>query len=112
MMYIIKKNPFENGSRPPIQTWKHQTIPDGYAVCPEEFMHVFYSTNPAGFVTRTVENDVVTSMEVNQEALDAYIASLPEPEPIPEPVPDEGDDPVTWNELAQAYNEGVNSIDQ
>ena len=109
-MYIIKKNPYADGSRPPIQTWKHETPPDGYAVCPKEFYDVFYSTDPAGFVTITVENDVVTSMEVNQSALDAYIASLSKPEPTPEP--DDNDQPVTWNDLAQAYNEGVNSLDE
>lgn len=109
-MYIIKKNPNIDGSRPPIQTWSKDIPPTGYAVCPEEFYTVFYSTTPAGFVTITVEDDVVTSMEINQEALNAYLASLPEPEP--EPVPDEGDDPVTWNDLAQAYQEGVNSLDE
>ena len=31
---------------------------------------------------------------------------LPEPEPEPEPTTD----PVTWDELAQAYTEGVNSV--
>ena len=86
-MYIIKKNPYENGSRPPIQTWQHKTLPEGYAVCPDEFYLVFYSTTPAGFVNIELDDDVVTAMEVNQEALDAYIASLPEPEPAPEPEP-------------------------
>lgn len=86
-MYIIKKNPYVNGSRPPIQTWSYETPPEGYAICPEEFWAVFYSTTPAGFVNITIENDVVTSMEVNREALDAYLASLPEPEPIPDPEP-------------------------
>lgn len=33
-----------------------------------------------------------------------------DPEPTPEP--DDGDQPVTWNDLAQAYNEGVNSLDE
>lgn len=35
----------------------------------------------------------------------------PVPEPEPEPIP-EGDEPVTWDELAEAYKEGVNSIDE
>lgn len=34
------------------------------------------------------------------------------PEPTPTPVPDEGNEPVTWNELAKAYSEGVNSVDE
>lgn len=83
-MYIIKRNAYENGIRPPLQTWSKPTPPEGYAFCPEEFFGVFYSTTPAGFVNITVENDVVTAMEVNQEALDAYIASLPEPVVSPE----------------------------
>lgn len=86
-MYIIKKIANTDGSRPPIQSWNHEVLPNGYAVCPDEFIDVFYSTDPAGFVNIAVENDVVTSMEVNQEALDAYLASLPEPEPIPEAEP-------------------------
>lgn len=86
-MYIIKKNSSADGSRPPIQTWKKDTPPVGYAACPDEFRTVFYSTTPAGFVNITVEDDVVTSMAVNQEALDAYLESLPEPEPVPEPEP-------------------------
>ncbi len=109
-MYIVKQIANADGSRPPIQTWSLDTPPKGYAICPDEFMEVFYSTDPAGFVNIIMENDVVTSMDVNQEALDAYIASLPEPEPTPEP--DEGDQPVTWNDLAQAYQEGVNSLDE
>lgn len=86
-MYIIKKNPNENGSRPPIQTWSCKVPPNDYAVCPDQFYKVFYSTSPAGFVNITIENNIVTSMEINQEALDAYVASLPEPEPIPIPEP-------------------------
>ena len=81
-MYIIKKNAYANGSRPAIQTWARETPPEGYAVCPDEFLSVFYSAS--GFANITVENDVVTAMEVNQEALDEYIASLPEPVVTPE----------------------------
>ena len=84
-MFIIKKIANENGSRPALQTWNHATPPKGYAICPDKFHEVFYSTDPAGFVNITVENDVVTEMTVNQEALDAYLESLPEPEPVPEP---------------------------
>lgn len=88
-MYIIKLNAQSNGGRPPLQTWQEETAPDGYALCPEEFHSVFYSTSPAGFVNITVEDGVVTEMTVNQEALDAYVASLP---PKAEEEPSEQDD--------------------
>ena len=78
-MYIIKLKANENGSRPALQTWGQETPPEGYAFCPDEFYEVFYSTRFAGFVNITVEDNVVTAMEVNQAALDEYIANLPEP---------------------------------
>ena len=84
-MYIIKKIENADDSRPPLQTWNHKTLPSGYSVCPDEFYEVFYSTDPAGFVNITVENDVVTSMEVNQEALDAYLENNPKEETESEP---------------------------
>lgn len=80
-MYIIQLESIENGSRLPLQTWNGNVPPEGYAFCSDKFVEIFYSTNPAGFVNIQVEDDIVISMEVNQEALDAYIASLPEPEP-------------------------------
>ena len=91
-MYIIQIEPYESGARPPLQTWDNQAIPDGYAICPDAFYDVFYSTTPAGFVNITVEDGRVTAMTVNQEALDKYIAEHPaEPdEPgIAEPTADE-----------------------
>ena len=89
-MYIIKKTANKNGSRPPLQIWKKRSIPNGYAICPEEFYDVFYSTSPAGFVNITVDNDIVTSMEVNQTALNEYIASHNDTEPPEqEPTADE-----------------------
>lgn len=88
-MYIVMKEPFEHGARPALQSWDGQVAPDGFALCPDEFHEVFYSTNPAGFVEIEVEDNVVVSMKVNQVALDAYLESLPdlphEPEPDPEP---------------------------
>lgn len=68
----------ESGSRPALQSWTSPTLPDGYAWCPDEFAQVFYSTSPAGFVNITVENNTVTEMTINQEALDKYIAENPE----------------------------------
>ncbi len=90
-MNIIRIKANEDGTRPPIQTWNSATLPNGYAVCPDEFVSIFYSTDPAGFVNITVENNTVTSMTVNTEAYNAYLASLPEPEPEPdrEPTADE-----------------------
>lgn len=76
-MYIIKLEPFNDGARPPLQTWQRETAPDGYALCPEEFHSVFYSTTPAGFVDIAVDDGKVTEMTVNQEALDAYVAAHP-----------------------------------
>ncbi len=78
-MYIIKIKANENGSRPALQTWNSPKLPEDYAVCPEEFYEVFYSTTPAGFVNITVDGGVVVGMTVNEEALEAYIASIPEP---------------------------------
>ena len=77
-MYIIKINANADGSRPALQTWGIKEIPNGYAICPDEFYSVFYSTSPSGFVNITVEGNVVTAMNVNHEALEAYIASLAE----------------------------------
>ena len=84
-MYIIKTEPYESGARPSLQTWNKPTPPSGYVLCPEEFKDIFYSTSPAGFVNIEIQHNIVTDMTVNQEALDAYIARLPEPEPEPEP---------------------------
>ena len=89
-MYIIKKTANEDGSRPPLQNWISKNIPNEYAICPDEFYDVFYSTSPAGFVNITVDNDVVTSMEVNKSALNEYVESHNDEEPIEkEPTADE-----------------------
>lgn len=85
-MYIIKIEAAQSGSRPPLQRWRATTAPEGYALCSEDFYKVFYSTNPSGFVNIVVEDGEVTEMTVNQEAIDNYLANLPEPkEIVPEP---------------------------
>lgn len=70
---VIEANEF--GARPSLQDWPKETPPEGYAFCPDEFVEVFYSTTPAGFVNAEFDGDPlqVVSMEVNQEALDAYL---------------------------------------
>lgn len=81
-MKIIKIIAYENGSRPALQTWPHATLPQDYAWCPDEFVDIFYSTNPAGFVNIEIVDDVVVSMTINQEAYDAYVAENPPEEEI------------------------------
>lgn len=81
-MNIIQINTNENGGRPPMQSW-HGAPPAGYALVPDTLdTSVFY--NFMGFVTLELDGSTVTAMTGNQEALDAYKASLPEPvEPPP-----------------------------
>ncbi len=76
-MYIIKQESHENGSRPPLQTWKGDKAPKGYLLCGDEYQSVFYSTEPAGFVNIKSENGAVTEMSVNREAYDAYVLAHP-----------------------------------
>lgn len=82
-MYIIQIAANSYGHRPPIQTWTDENPPEGYVLCPDEFVETFYSTNPAGFVNITIEGNKVTSMVVNQEAYDAYVANNPSVEKTP-----------------------------
>lgn len=81
-MNIIQINANENGGRPPMQSW-HGAPPAGYALVPDTLdTSAFY--NFMGFVTLELDGSTVTAMTGNQEALDAYKASLPEPvEPPP-----------------------------
>lgn len=81
-MNIIQINANENGGRPPLQSW-NGAPPAGYALVPDTLdTSAFYDF--MGFVTLELDGGTVTSMTGNQEALDAYKASLPEPvEPPP-----------------------------
>ena len=81
-MNIIQINANENGGRPPMQSW-NGAPPAGYALVPDTLdTSAFYDF--MGFVTLELDGGTVTAMTGNQEALDAYKASLPEPvEPPP-----------------------------
>ena len=82
-MFIIRIEANANGSRPPMQSWNSATAPEGFALVTDAQKDVFYSTTPAGFVSITVKEEngakVVDTIEVNQEALDAFKATLPDP---------------------------------
>ena len=76
-MNIIQINANENGGRPPLQSW-NGAPPAGYALVPDTLdTSAFYDF--MGFVTLELDGSTVTAMTGNQEALDAYKASLPEP---------------------------------
>lgn len=82
-MFIIQIQANPSGSRPPLQSWNSANLPDGYAFLTDEQKDIFYSTTPAGFVNITIEEQegikYVSHIEVNQEALVAFKATLPDP---------------------------------
>lgn len=82
-MFIIRIEANANGSRPPMQSWNNDIAPEGFALATDAQKDVFYSTTPAGFVNITVKEEngakVVDTIEVNQESLDAFKATLPDP---------------------------------
>ena len=75
------------------------SVPEGWAIVPDDME--LPSTFP--FVNIEVEDGVVTAMTEGV---------VPEPKPIPDPEPLPEGNEVTWDELAKAYEEGVNSIDE
>lgn len=74
-------------------------LPDGWAIIPDDME--IPETFP--FVDVTAENGVVVSMTAGV---------VPEPEPSPEPDPEPETETSIYDELAAAYMEGVNSIDE
>ena len=93
-MQIIEITALPNGAHRN-QTGEFRTIPDGWAVVPEEME--LPETFP--FVNIEAEDGVVTSMTAG---------TVPEPEPEPEPEP--GPEYVTYEELEGAIREGVNRV--
>ena len=82
-MLIIRIKANSDGSRPPIQSWNDRIPPKGFAFLTDAQKDIFYSTVPAGFVNITVEKqgdiETVDNIEINQEALDAFKSTLPDP---------------------------------
>ena len=74
---------------PPLIEWAKPTPPEGWAEFPDRFVSTFYPAGKklAGFVDITVEEGAVTACTWNEDAYQAYIAGLPDPEPAPEPEP-------------------------
>jgi len=80
-VYYINSFPTENGNYGNPGSRGDIILPDEYLTGYLEAM---------GFVNISVEDGTVTAMEVNEEALEAYLASLPD-EPDEPDEPDDGD---------------------
>ena len=98
-MYHIKSTPNASGN---YGNPKGQPFP-GSVTLPADLLSAYIEAK--GFVIPAVEDSVVASLEVNQEALDAYEADHPD---LP---PEEPEEPVTWAAMAAAIREGVNDVD-
>ena len=90
-MKIIRMTANPSGAWPPIQEGAFDAIPEGHALVPDSLdLAAFYAA--VGFVVPTFsevgETDempahmAMTGYTVAQEALDAWIASHPEPDPL------------------------------
>ena len=98
-MYYINSSPNETGNH---GNPMGQPFPNCVTL-PDDLLSPYLAAK--GFVALTVEDGAVTSLETNQEALDAYEADhldLP---------PEEPEEPVTWGAMAAAIREGVNDVD-
>ena len=98
-MYYINPTPNKTGNH---GNPMGQPFPNCVAL-PDDLLSPYLAAK--GFVTLTVEKGAVTSLETNQEALDAYEADHPDL-PLEEP-----EEPVTWAAMAAAIREGVNNVD-
>ena len=98
-MYYINSSPNETGNH---GNPMGQPFPNCVTL-PDDLLSPYLAAK--GFVALTVEDGAVTSLETNQEALDAYEADHPD---LP---PEEREEPVTWGAMAAAIREGVNDVD-
>lgn len=104
-MNYIYPTPNPGGSFPAPQS----IAASGLLAFPDEFMSVFYPEDKqaAGFVTITHDGETVTDCQWNEEAYQAYLASLPEPEePSEDPNP-----PATLEELQKKLTETQARLD-
>lgn len=81
-MWYIQQKPDETGNYGAPQTPEYE----GSIALPDALLQPYIDS--MGFVNVTVENGTVTLVKRNEEAYNAYIASLPPPEP-PVPTPEE-----------------------
>lgn len=98
-MYYINSSPNETGNH---GNPMGQHFPNCVTL-PDDLLSPYLAAK--GFVALTVEDGAVTSLETNQEALDAYEADHPD---LP---PEEPEEQVTWAAMAAAIREGVNDVD-
>lgn len=98
-MHYINPTPNETGNH---GNPMGQPFPN-CVILPDDLLSPYLAAK--GFVALTVEDGAVTSLETNQEALDAYEADHPDL-PLEEP-----EEPVTWAAMAAAIREGVNNVD-
>lgn len=73
-MLIIAKEPAANGSYPPLQPWAGQTPPEGYYQIKDGLDTSVFQEH-SGFVVLTVIRGIVTAMDPNTEALEAWQAA-------------------------------------
>lgn len=97
-MFYINATPNDSGN---YGNPMGQPFPDSISL-PDDLLSDYISAK--GFVIPSVENGAVVSLEVNQEALTAYLAEHPDQ---PEPTPEE---PVTWASMATSIKEGVDEV--
>ena len=102
-MRIIRTTPESNGAYPALQEWAGRFPPAGYAEWPDKLSTEDFDAHN-GFVILKLARGCVVSYEINTEAWEAWTPA-PEPEP-----PSPGGEYVTYDELAKAIREGVNSI--
>ncbi len=89
-MKIIRQTPNKGGAYPAIQEGNFRTVPEGYALWPDDLStEVFYEHN--GFVTLAIQDGAVQSYVPNLDAWEAWKASLPPEEPESPPAPTEAE---------------------
>ena len=78
-MYYIKSQPNENGNYGnPVSNQR-----EGMIALPDNLLSAYIATK--GFADLTFDEDIVTAVSVNQDAYDAYMATVgPESEPEPD----------------------------
>ena len=84
-MQYLYQTPSASGAYPPLQS----SPAPGLLAFPEEFLPEFYPPDKqaAGFVEIEHDGGIVTACRWNEEAYQAYLAALPEPEEPPPAVP-------------------------